>query len=58
MANLAEGFHGPPQMALHALTTHRSGWPWPGWLSYYMYMVNPALPAAIKSRVHADLHLA
>ena len=27
----------------------RSGWRWPAWCSaWYMYMVNPALPAAIK----------
>ena len=49
MEELAHGFHGPLQMALHALTTL------PFWLavagvatSYYMYMVNPAVPAAIK----------
>ena len=49
MNELAEAFHGPVQMALHGLTT------WPFWLalagvvvSYYMYMVNPAVPAAIK----------
>jgi NADH-quinone oxidoreductase subunit L len=54
MAELAEGFHGPVAMAVHALTTL------PFWLalagvasSYYMYMVNPALPAAIKSRFQA-----
>jgi NADH-quinone oxidoreductase subunit L len=52
MAELAKLFHGPVQMAVHALTTA------PFWLavagvalSYYMYMVNPALPAAIKARV-------
>jgi NADH-quinone oxidoreductase subunit L len=52
MHELAQMFHGPAQMALHALTTM------PFWLavagvatSYYMYMVNPALPAAIKARV-------
>jgi NADH-quinone oxidoreductase subunit L len=52
MAELAKIFHGPAQMALHGLTTA------PFWLalggvaaSYYMYMVNPALPAAIKRRV-------
>jgi NADH-quinone oxidoreductase subunit L len=51
MKILAEEFHGPVQMALHALSTL------PFWLalsgvalSYYMYMVNPALPAAIKAR--------
>jgi len=49
MAELAEAFHGPVAMAVHALTSV------PLWLaiagvalSYYMYMVNPALPAAIK----------
>ncbi|KQM79740.1 NADH-quinone oxidoreductase subunit L [Xylophilus sp. Leaf220] len=49
MAELAEAFHGPLQMAIHGLTT------WPFWLalagvvsSYYMYMVNPKVPAAIK----------
>ena len=49
MKELEETFHGPVQMAVHAFTTL------PFWLalagvatSYYMYMVNPALPAAIK----------
>ncbi len=49
MAKLGEIFHGPVGMALHGLQTA------PFWLavagvalSYYMYMVNPALPAAIK----------
>ena len=52
MAKLAEIFHGPAAMALHGLQTA------PFWLalagvaaSYYMYLVNPALPAAIKARV-------
>lgn len=52
MAELAKMFHGPAQMALHGLSTA------PFWLAlagvasaYYMYMVNPALPAAIKRRV-------
>jgi NADH-quinone oxidoreductase subunit L len=51
MEELAKAFHGPAQMAWHALTTL------PFWLalagvatSYYMYMVNPALPTAIKAR--------
>ncbi len=51
MAELAKIFHGPLAMASHALSTA------PFWLalagvvsSYYMYMVNPALPAAIKKR--------
>ena len=52
MAELREHFHGALQMAVHGLTTL------PFWLavagvalSYYMYMVNPALPTAIKARV-------
>jgi NADH-quinone oxidoreductase subunit L len=52
MQELAQAFHGPVAMALHALRTL------PFWLAlagvataYYMYMVNPALPAAIKARV-------
>ncbi|MDM0036245.1 NADH-quinone oxidoreductase subunit L [Variovorax sp. J22P271] len=49
MKELAEAFHGPVAMALHGLTAA------PFWLalagvvlSWYMYLVNPALPAAIK----------
>jgi NADH-quinone oxidoreductase subunit L len=49
MEEMAHAFHGATQMAVHALTSA------PLWLalsgvalSYYMYMVNPALPAAIK----------
>ncbi len=49
MKELAEVFHGPLAMALHGLTAA------PFWLAlagvvlpYYMYMMNPALPAAIK----------
>ena len=52
MEELAKLFHGPAQMALHGLTAA------PFWLAlggvvlaWYMYMVNPALPAAIKRRV-------
>lgn len=52
MAKLGEIFHGPVAMALHGLQTA------PFWLalagvalSYYMYMVNPALPAGIQARV-------
>ncbi|MBK5204232.1 MAG: NADH-quinone oxidoreductase subunit L [Polaromonas sp.] len=51
MEELAKVFHGPVQMALHGLMAA------PFWLalagvvlSYYMYMVNPALPAAIKRK--------
>ncbi len=50
MANLAREFHGPAEMALHALTTA------PLWLAlagvvsaWYLYLVNPALPARLKS---------
>ena len=49
MTELAAAFHGPLAMATHAFTTL------PFWLAlagvalaYYMYMVNPALPAAIQ----------
>ncbi|MEZ7849052.1 MAG: NADH-quinone oxidoreductase subunit L [Polaromonas sp.] len=49
MEEFAQLFHGPMQMALHSLQTA------PFWLAlsgvvlaYYMYMVNPALPTAIK----------
>ncbi len=49
MAEMAEMFHGSVAMALHGLQTL------PFWLAvsgvavaYYMYMVNPALPAAIQ----------
>ena len=49
MEELAKLFQGPVQMALHGLTAA------PFWLAlagvvtaYYMYLVNPALPAAIK----------
>nr|MDP2191573.1 NADH-quinone oxidoreductase subunit L [Rhodoferax sp.] len=52
MVELAKAFQGPVQMAWHALTTL------PFWLAlagvacaYYLYVVNPALPAAIKARV-------
>ena len=52
MEELASLFHGPVQMAVHGLTAP------PFWLAlsgvvlaYYMYMVNPALPAAIKRNV-------
>ena len=52
MAELLKAYHDEWGMALHALTTL------PFWLavagvafSYYMYLVNPALPAAIKARV-------
>ncbi len=56
MAELARAFHGPVQMAVHALTSM------PFWLalagvasSYYMYLVNPAVPAAIQ-RAAQPLH--
>ena len=51
MEVLRNDFHGPAQLALHGLTSA------PFWLalsgvalSYYMYVVNPALPAGIKRR--------
>lgn len=51
MAVLANAFHGPVQMALHALMTLPFALALAGVVtSYYMYMVNPALPAAIKAR--------
>jgi NADH-quinone oxidoreductase subunit L len=52
MEELAHLFHGRVEMALHAVSTA------PFWLalsgvalSYYMYMINPALPTAIKKAV-------
>jgi NADH-quinone oxidoreductase subunit L len=52
MEELGHAFHGPVGMAVHALTSA------PFWLAlagvvsaYYMYMINPALPTAIKARV-------
>jgi NADH-quinone oxidoreductase subunit L len=49
MLELAKTFHGPVGMGLHAFTSL------PFWLAvsgvalaYYMYLVNPALPAAVK----------
>ena len=52
MHEMATMFHGPVQMALHSFTTA------PFWLamagvalSYYMYIINPALPASIRSKV-------
>jgi NADH-quinone oxidoreductase subunit L len=52
MEELAHMFHGRVEMALHAVSTA------PFWLalsgvvlSYYMYMINPALPTAIKKAV-------
>ncbi|MGJ7535560.1 MULTISPECIES: NADH-quinone oxidoreductase subunit L [unclassified Variovorax] len=49
MKELEEAFHGPVAMAIHGLQAA------PFWLalagvvlSWYMYMINPALPAAIK----------
>lgn len=52
MAELAKIFHGSLQMAGHAFSTA------PFWLavagvatSYYFYMVNPSIPAAIQARV-------
>ncbi len=51
MEVLREDFHSPAQLALHGLTAA------PFWLAlsgvalaYYLYLVNPALPAAIKKK--------
>ena len=51
MEEIAKLFHGPAEMALHGLTAA------PFWLAlsgvvlaWYMYLVNPALPAAIKRK--------
>jgi NADH-quinone oxidoreductase subunit L len=49
LAVMGEEFHGAWAMAVHALTTMPFILAVAGVaLSYYMYMVNPALPAAIK----------
>ena len=52
MEMLRDEYHGPVQLALHGLTSA------PFWLalagvvtSYYMYMINPAVPAAIRRSV-------
>jgi NADH-quinone oxidoreductase subunit L len=52
MEMLRAEFHGPAQLALHGLTAA------PFWLAlagvvaaYYLYMVNPTLPAAIQKRI-------
>jgi NADH-quinone oxidoreductase subunit L len=56
MKELGAAFHGPVAMAMHAFSTM------PFWLalggvvvSYYMYMIHPAVPAAIK-RTFQPLH--
>jgi len=53
MHELAHEYHGAVAMAMHAFSTA------PFWLalagvasSYYMYMINPAVPAAIKRVFH------
>lgn len=52
MAKLAEAFHGPVAMALHGFVTPVFWLALAGVvLAWYMYMKNPALPAAIKKRV-------
>lgn len=49
MEELAKGFHGPMAMALHALTSLPFILALAGVVvAYYMYMVNPAVPATIK----------
>jgi NADH-quinone oxidoreductase subunit L len=52
MTELAKAFHTPWAMAVHALTTLPFILAVAGVaLSYYMYIINPALPAAIKRSV-------
>ena len=52
MASLAEQFHGPVAMALHGLVTPVFWLALAGVvLAWYMYLKNPALPAAIQRRV-------
>ena len=53
MEELAKLFHSPMEMALHGLTAA------PFWLAlsgvglaYYLYIVNPALPTAIRRKVY------
>jgi len=49
---MAREFHGPVAMALHGLTTPVFWLALAGVvLAWYMYLVNPVLPAAIKRRV-------
>ncbi|HEX7889536.1 MAG TPA: NADH-quinone oxidoreductase subunit L [Ramlibacter sp.] len=51
MEHMAREFHGPVAMALHGLTTPVFWLALAGVvLSWYMYMKNPALPAAIQKR--------
>jgi NADH-quinone oxidoreductase subunit L len=51
MAEMAKGFHGPLGMALHGLSTPVFWLALAGVvLAWYMYMKNPALPAAIQKR--------
>jgi NADH-quinone oxidoreductase subunit L len=50
MAEIGKIFHGPAQMALHAFSTPVLYLAIAGVaLAYYMYMVNPALPARIAA---------
>lgn len=52
MAKLAEEFHGPVAMALHGFLTPVFWLALAGVvLAWYMYLKNPALPAAIQRRV-------
>ena len=49
MKELAEAFHGPMAMALHSVTTPALWLAVAGVvLTWYMYLINPAVPAAIK----------
>ncbi|AEG93733.1 NADH-quinone oxidoreductase subunit L [Ramlibacter tataouinensis] len=52
MAELARMFHGPVQMAVHAFSTPVLYLAVAGVvLAWYMYMVNPALPAALRAHL-------
>jgi NADH-quinone oxidoreductase subunit L len=52
LEEMAKEFHGPVQMALHGLTSPVFWLALAGVvLAWYMYLKNPALPAAIQKRV-------
>jgi NADH-quinone oxidoreductase subunit L len=53
MEELRSEFHGPIGMAIHSVTSPTLWLAIAGVaLSYYFYMVNPRIPAAIKERFH------
>jgi NADH-quinone oxidoreductase subunit L len=52
LEEMAREFHGPVQMALHGLTSPVFWLALAGVvLAWYMYLKNPALPAAVRARV-------